>query len=105
MKSSHPALRIIAVIGLSLFFCITYLPDLVRVMGYPNGDWGFRTNGTAITLVEPNSPAERAGIRVGDRIDLSQLPIRSATPHWVGWQLRRARSPVFRSSSTESSEQ
>jgi hypothetical protein len=76
MKASHPALRIITVVALSLFFCLTYFPDLLRVLGQPNGDWGFRTNGTTVTVVEPASPAQRAGMRPGDRIDLSNLPDR-----------------------------
>ncbi len=73
MKSSHPALRIFTVIGLALFFCIMNLPDLVRTMGHPNGDIGFRTDGTIATTVAPGMPAARAGIRSGDRLDLSRL--------------------------------
>jgi hypothetical protein len=73
MKTSRPALRVIIVTALSLFFCISYLPDLVRVAGYPNGDEGFRTNGSIATIVEANSPAARAGMHPGDRLDLSAL--------------------------------
>jgi hypothetical protein len=73
MKSSHPALRILTVIGLALFFCIMNLPDIVRTMGYPDGDIGFRTDGTIATIVTPELPASRAGIRTGDRLDLSRL--------------------------------
>jgi hypothetical protein len=76
MKSSRPALRVIVVIALSLFFCIGYFPDLLRVFGQPLGDWGFRTNGTIVTVVAPDSPAQRAGIRPGDRIDISMFPDR-----------------------------
>ncbi len=80
MKSSHPALRIFTVIGLALFFCVMNLPDLVRTVGYPDGDLGFRTDGTSATIVTPDLPAWRAGIRAGDRLDLSRLtpPQRSA---------------------------
>jgi hypothetical protein len=73
MTSSHPALRIFTVIGLALFFCVMNLPDLVRTMGYPDGDLGFRTDGTIATIVTPDLPAARAGIREGDRLDLSRL--------------------------------
>ncbi len=73
MKSSHPALRIFTVAGLALFFCVLNLPDLVRTIGYPNGDIGFRTDGTIATVVAPELPASRAGVREGDRLDLSRL--------------------------------
>ncbi len=73
MKTSYPALRIFTVIGLALFFCVMNLPDLVRTMGYPNGDIGFRTDGTSATIVTPDFPAWRAGIRTGDRLDFSHL--------------------------------
>ncbi|HEV2261789.1 MAG TPA: hypothetical protein VGR69_05825, partial [Candidatus Rubrimentiphilum sp.] len=81
MKTSHPVLRIATVTALSLFFCLTYLPDLARVIGFPYGDWGFHTNGTVVTTVEATSPAQRAGITPGTRIDLSNLPeiVRYAT--------------------------
>lgn len=81
MKASHPALRVVVVIGLSLFFCIGYFPDLLRAFGQPNGDWGFRTNGSVVTTVDPGSQAQRAGMAPGDRIDISMLPdrIRYAT--------------------------
>lgn len=73
MNKPHPSLRIITVTSLSLFFCLSYVPDLVRVAGHPLGDFGFRTNGRTVTIVERDSPAERAGMRPGDRIDLSGL--------------------------------
>jgi hypothetical protein len=73
MKTSHPALRIFTVTGLALFFCVMNLPDIVRTMGYPNGDIGFRTDGKIATIVSPDQPASRAGIRAGDRLDLSRL--------------------------------
>jgi hypothetical protein len=81
MKTSHPALRVIVVVTLSLFFCVTYFPDLLRAVGQPNGDWGFRTNGSVITTVDPGSLAQRAGMHPGDRIDISMFPdrIRYAT--------------------------
>lgn len=71
MNKPHPSLRIATVTALSLFFCLSYLPDLIRVLGYPLGDWGFKTDGSNVTVVLPNSPAQRAGIRPGDRIDFS----------------------------------
>jgi len=46
------------------------------VFGQPFGDWGFRTNGTIVTVVEPESPAQRAGMHPGDRIDISMFPDR-----------------------------
>jgi hypothetical protein len=50
-----------------------YLPDLVRVAGYPNGDLGLRTDGKIAETVEPGTPAQRAGIAPGQRLDLSKL--------------------------------
>ncbi len=74
MKTSNPALRIVTVAALSLFFCLSYLPDLVRAAGHPLGDWDFRTDGTTVTVVNPDSPAQHAGMRPGDRIDLTGVP-------------------------------
>src|SRR5438270_7754084 len=73
MNTSRPALRITIVAALSLFFCIWYLPDLVRVAGHPNGDIGLRTDGKTVETVEAGMPAARAGIRPGERIDLGKL--------------------------------
>jgi hypothetical protein len=74
MKSSHPALRIVTVVALSLFFCLWCLPDLVRVAGHPNGELGLRTDGHTAETVVPDTPAQHAGIRPGQRLDLSRLP-------------------------------
>jgi hypothetical protein len=73
MKTSHPALRIFALTAIALFICVQNLPDLVRVAGYPNGEVGFRTDGQIVTTVLPRTPASDAGMRAGDRIDLSAL--------------------------------
>lgn len=80
MSTSRPALRIAIVTALSLFFCMWYFPDLVRVAGYPNGDIGLRTDGKIVESVLSGMPAQRAGIRPGERIDLSGMSamIRSA---------------------------
>lgn len=71
MNGSHPALRLLTVLGLSLIFCLDTMPDLVRTIGYPDGDIGLRTNGNIATVVSPGLPAANAGMHVGDRIDFS----------------------------------
>lgn len=73
MKTSRPAIRVIIVAALSLFFCLFCLPDLARVVGHPNGDIGLKTDGKIVESVSPGLSAQRAGIRPGLRIDLSGL--------------------------------
>ncbi len=57
------------VFGLALI----HLPDLVRIFGAPNGNYGLYTNpaGTAVRIIKAGSSSARSGLHVGDRIDLN----------------------------------
>lgn len=73
MRSRSSAVRLCVIVALVGFFGTAYLPDLVRVFGYPLGDWGLTIpgDGRSVATIHPGGPAARAGIRPGDRIDLS----------------------------------
>ena len=70
--------RLIVVVLVSLFSIWLWAPDLPRVFGHPLGTPGFKVgHGNLVVAVDAGSPAERAGIRVGDRIDLAATPLHS----------------------------
>ncbi len=78
MRPRSSAVRLSVIVVLVGFFGLAYLPDLVRVFGYPLGDWGLTIpgDGRSVATVRAEGPAARAGIRVGDRVDLSSASSR-----------------------------
>lgn len=50
---------------------VVHLPDISRLLGAPIATYGLITNGASIEAIVPGSPAARAGLRAGDRIDLA----------------------------------
>ena len=72
--SNRAALRAFVVIALSLLV-LGYLPRIFDGCGRPLGVFGYQTDADGIVLfVDDNSPAARAGIHAGDRIDESSTP-------------------------------
>jgi hypothetical protein len=72
------ASRLIIVALLSLFSVALWAPDLMRPFGHPLGSPGFTVGRDGvIASVEPGSPAERAGLRPGQRIDWRGTPLES----------------------------
>src|SRR6202165_886373 len=72
--SNRATLRAFVVIALSLLMIGIFATDLRRLW-QPLGVFGYSTNGDGIVLfVEDNSPAARAGIQTGDRVDESSTP-------------------------------
>ncbi len=82
---SHAAFRIVAVAALVLFWCVFHLPDLSRVLGHPLGDWNFQTDGHTVLSVVPGGAADRAGLKVGDRVDLLSLGFGTASVVFSGF--------------------
>ena len=74
-RSNRAALRAFVVIALSLLILAVTASDLRRLW-HPLGVFGYTTDGDGVVFaVDENSPAARAGIQVGDRVDLrSTLP-------------------------------
>ena len=58
---------VVALIALALGWC---LPDLRRVVGTPFGFYGLGLTRSTVTRVDAGGPADRAGIRVGDRLTI-----------------------------------
>jgi len=62
--------RLFLVLGLILT-ALEWSPlDIKRFIGFPFGVYGFNSTGSVVTRVDPGGPADRAGVRVGDRIAL-----------------------------------
>ena len=67
--SNRTALRTLAVLFLAAVVLTYALPDIRRVW-QPVGNFGFVTDAdNFVTGVDPDSPADRAGVRVGDQLD------------------------------------
>lgn len=72
------ASRLIIVALLSAFSILLWAPDLVRPFGHPLATVGFTVGPSGqILTVDRGSPAERAGIRIGQRIDWQHIPVHS----------------------------
>jgi hypothetical protein len=70
--------RLIVVLLISLTSVALWAPDVPRVFGHPLATTGFTTNSAGVvTAVEPGSPAERSGIRAGERIDFAATTLQS----------------------------
>jgi hypothetical protein len=70
------ALRVTVVAAFGLFM-LWMLVLGVMAFGQPAAQlgWNLGTDGVTVTNVEPNSPAQKAGIVVGDRIVYDKMPI------------------------------
>jgi hypothetical protein len=70
--------RLIIVALLSLLSVALWAPDLARPFGHPLGSPGFTAGRDGrIVAVDAGSPAERAGLRPGQRIDWRGTPLES----------------------------
>jgi membrane-associated protease RseP (regulator of RpoE activity) len=68
-NAGNSTVRTIVVIGLSLLLLAVSAVGL-REIWHPTGTFGYGTNvDGVVTGVSPGSPADRAGIRVGDQLD------------------------------------
>jgi hypothetical protein len=74
--SNRAALRTFVVVALSLLVLVAGGLDLRRIW-VPIGVFGYATDGNdAVTFIEDGSPAAKAGMQVGDTIDLQSTPAR-----------------------------
>ena len=72
--SNRAALRAFVVVALCVIMFGAVAMDFRR-LSHPLGTFGFATNGDSVVIaVDGNSPAAKAGIQVGDSIDLSATP-------------------------------
>ena len=72
--SHRSALRVLIVLLLSVLVMLCLAPDLRRLW-YPVGQLGYTTNGDGLVYaVEAGSPAARAGIVIGDSVDVAATP-------------------------------
>jgi len=72
--SNRAALRAFVIVASSLLVLVAGGLDLRRIW-IPLGDFGYDINGDGrVTYVEAASPAARAGMQVGDNIDLQSTP-------------------------------
>ena len=60
--------RLIVVVALMAVSLAWSLPDLRRVFGSPLGSFGFESQDSIVTEVDRGGAADRAGVRVGDRV-------------------------------------
>ena len=68
MAFPRARLRVLAVATLIVLWHWWAAVDLIRVFGLGPGDYGFYSIDSIVTRVEPGGAADRAGVRVGDRI-------------------------------------
>lgn len=69
--SNRATLRTFVVLFLAAVVLALCLPDIRRVW-QPEGDFGYSTDyDNVVTSVDSDSPADRAGLKVGDRIDIA----------------------------------
>lgn len=73
-SSRRGALRALVVIGLFLVI-ICFVGADIRRLWLPLGKLGYGTNSDGVvTGIDANSPAEKAGIQLGDRVDVHLTP-------------------------------
>jgi hypothetical protein len=81
-------MRIIRPIIVALLAALTLgttLPDLARVFGDPVYEFGYRIDFLgSVTDVETDSPAAKAGIRQGDRLDILNTPRARISAAYIG---------------------
>jgi hypothetical protein len=65
-------LRILTVFGCVAGIALVHLGDLARPLGDPIGWFGLITDGKVVRQVLPDSAAQRARLRAGERIDLTR---------------------------------
>src|SRR5579864_6060628 len=72
------ALRALVVVALSLFVVFEAVPEVRRVW-LPVGVFGYGTNlDGVVTGIDTDSPADKAGMQLGDRIDVRLTPPQNA---------------------------
>lgn len=64
------AVRIAVVLFLASFALANAGLEFLRLAGHPIGEFGFATDGSVVTAVSPDSPAAKAGLRIGEAISL-----------------------------------
>lgn len=70
------SVRIAGVTLLILLSMGLWVPDVRRVFGHPLGNYGFDITATGdVAGLQPGTPAERAGVRDGDSVDLARAPL------------------------------
>lgn len=70
--------RVVTVGLISLLSIALWAPDVPRIFGHGLGKTGFTVGqGNMVVAVDRGSPAERAGIRPGQRIDFNGTPVHS----------------------------
>lgn len=70
--------RVVLVVLLSCISVALWAPDITRLLGNRMGTPGFTVGrGNVVIAVDPQSSAYRAGIRVGQRVDLMGTPLQS----------------------------
>ena len=71
MNGRRAVLRVVLIAALIVLSLGWSLADLRRVFGVPVGTFGFSSANSSVTEVDEDGVAARAGIRVGDRITIS----------------------------------
>jgi hypothetical protein len=76
-RAAHSVWRMAAVAFIALVAALTVLPD-VALPWHPFSGFGMQFDGAGNVIgVQPGRPADRAGIRKGDRFDIAAMPIES----------------------------
>lgn len=84
-RKSMRVARLIVVALLAALMLGTTLPDVVRVFGRPVYEFGYRIDYIGfITGVEAGSPAAKAGIQQGDRLDILSTPRERISAAYLG---------------------
>jgi membrane-associated protease RseP (regulator of RpoE activity) len=93
--SNRSALRTFVVVALSLLVLVAGGLDLRRIW-IPIGLFGYQANGDEVVIfVADGSPAAKAGMQVGDRVDLQSTPVRFRYYVAQAGTLASGQSPTF----------